>query len=761
MRLNKHIRNLIRRFPMKKGIFFVLTLLFPALVGCGYKTPTSSYDKVKTAFNGVEKSFKNISANKKSIQYHGALPKYKNEDSGLNSIFSIFTNNDIRSHELDEDISYNQPPMVQFQCLKAVFDKVGKGFEFGTKYYDNVTGEVYVNFENGLKDETKQDKNKYAFDFELAIDINIDDSDLITADVIFDIKLNQNNQNYETKWYVNLLLDYDMANSSPNYTLTMLTENDELQLPYYNHFTYEYDYVNVQNSKINEWRKFCMHSSRRLVKDNSHPSFESYINEGISYKVDYPKWFKNNNLYKLTQMSDSQIKTIGNAMYDGLGLNATDINPEPFFNKQGTRNSVIQTIYKDFTKTLKEEVVYDLVCRDEDDDNQNQQHVRPAGIRAMLGNGTSGADHLPVGGDMQIYNLFNGYIDPFGEKHVVALWYCDENGNALREINDFHQLSYQFTTSISEGSNEAYIPVEVSLDTTIKEAYTMLKRLNSFGNYSREIMLLITDSEQVMGGVSLSYVGEFDDNGGNNGDYTSNWPSEWSNYNIPEYKGEKVQYRFTRDGEHFWLYIANSNTGEADNYISILQSNGFEVTTRNDLYNTTWKRKYSSNEMLMLRFDYSKDEYLIEVWTEQITNPGGDSSEDNSNQEQQTLFIDSLILFGSFNSWGGNPTEQHEFIRTGENSFAIYQFPVQAGDKFKVVANGGDWGIHNSETAYGGFGYNDFDNIKEFSDFLGLDESDDNCNIVVKQSCELTIEAINSGTHLGLRIVNAKPTGEK
>ena len=746
---------------MKKSVFFVLlALTISSLTCCGYKVPTTNYDKVKTAFSGVEKSFKNISTNKKSLQYNGALPKYKNVDNGLNAIFSQFTSDDAEGHELDEDISYNQPPMVQFQCLKAVFDKVGKGFEFGTKYYDNVTGEIYVNFENGLKDETKQDKNKYAYDFELAIDINIDDSDLITADVIFDIKLNQNNQNYETKWYVNLLLDYDMANSSPNYTLTMLTENDELQLPYYNHFTYEYDYVNVQNNKINEWRKFCMHSSRRLVKDNNHPTFESYINDGISYKVDYPKWFKDSKYYKLTQMSESQIKTIGNAMYDGLGLNATDINPEPFFNKQGTRNSVIQTIYKDFTKTLKEEVVYSLVCRDEDDNNQNQQHVRPAGIKAMLGNGTSGVGHLPVGGDMQIYNLFNGYVDPFGEKHVVALWYCDENGKALREIGDISQLSYQFTTSITEGSNEVYIPVEVSLDTTIKEAYTLLKRQNNFGNYSREIMLLITDSEQVMGGVFLSYVDEFDDNGGGN-NQTASWPTEWSNYNIPEYKGEKVQYRFTRDGEHFWLYISNSNNDEANNYISILQGNGFEVATRTSEYNTTWKRKHSSNEMLMLRFDYSKDEYLIEVWTEQITNPGGDSSEDSSNQEQPTLFIDSLQLFGSFNNWVSNPTEQLEFTRTGENSFAIYQFPVQSGDIFKVVANGGDWEIHNPGTAYGGFGYNDFDNIKEFSDFLGLDEEDNNCNIVVKQNCELTIEAQNNGTHLGLRIVDAKPTGPK
>lgn len=761
MRLNKHIRNLIRRFPMKKGVFFVLTLLFPALVGCGYKTPTSSYDKVKTAFNGVEKSFKNISANKKSIQYHGALPKYKNEDSGLNSIFSIFTNNDIQSHELDEDISYNQPPMVQFQCLKAVFDKVGKGFEFGTKYYDNVTGEVYVNFENGLKDETKQDKNKYAFDFELAIDINIDDSDLITADVIFDIKLNQNNQNYETKWYVNLLLDYDMANSSPNYTLTMLTENDELQLPYYNHFTYEYDYVNVQNSKINEWRKFCMHSSRRLVKDNSHPSFESYINEGISYKVDYPKWFKNNNLYKLTQMTDNQIKTIGNAMYDGLGLNATDINPEPFFNKQGTRNSVIKTIYQDFTKTLKEEVVYNLVCRDEDDVNQEQQNVRPAGIRAMLTDGTTGVDHLPVGGDMQIYNLFNGYVDPFGEKHVVALWYCDENYNNLSRIENYRDLSYQFTTSITEGSNEVYIPVEVSLDTTIKEAYALLKNLNSFGAYSREIMLLVSDSNNVMGGVSLSYCGEFDDNGGN-GNVTSSFPKELKELGVPEYEGNNVGFSLNRDGETYALTITGSSYSEAMDYLKKVQNSGFEQKAGSYSYTPVFFKSYNDQENLFIQLDYRQENYLLTVWKEQKPNEGGEGGENgNGEGEDPLLVISSLCLFGSFNDWGNGDLGEYSMNPKGENMFAIYQVPLHSGDKFKVVANG-DWTIHNPEKAYGGFGYNDFDNISEFSDFLGLDEEDPvNCNIVVKQSCELTIEAFNSGTHLGLRIVNAKPTGEK
>ena len=741
---------------MKKRALVVFTLAISALVGCGYKAPTTSYDKVKTAFNGVEKSFKNLSANKKSLQNNGALPKYKNEDSGLNSIFSVFTSDDIRSHTVD-DLEYNQPPMVQFQCLKAVFDKVGGGFEFGTKYYDNVTGEVYINFENGLKDESKQDKNKYGFDFELAIDINIDDSDLIYADVTFDIKLNQNNQNYETKWYVNLLLDYDMANSSPNYTLTMLTENDELQLPYYNHFTYEYDYVNVKDNKINEWRKFCMHSSKRLVKDNSHPTFESYINDGISYKVDYPKWFKNNNLYKLTQMSDSQIKTIGNAMYDGLGLNATDINPEPFFNKQGTRNSVIQTIYKDFTETLREEVVYNLVCRDEDDADQNNNGVKPAGIRAMSSDGTTGLEYLPVA-DMQIYNVFNGYVDPFGEKHVVTLWYCDGSGNALREISDINQLSYQFTTSISEGNSDMYIPVDVSLDTTFKEAYALLKRLNGFGNYSREIMILVRDSEYVMGVVLLSYMGEFDDNGGNV--TPSAFPQELKDLGIPEYEGSSVGFALKRDGENYTLTITGSNYSEAINYLKKIQNSGFEEKPGSYSYTPIFFKSYSNQENLFLQLDYRQEIFLLTVWKEQKPNEDNNGGENGNGEEQDPrLEISLLCLFGDFNDWGQGNLDNYTFAQPDENIFRINQVSVKAGDKFKIVANG-DWTIHNPTTAYGGFGYDDFDNIKEFSNYLSREDGVDS-NIIAKQDCELTIEAQNSGTHLGLRIINVKSTSPK
>ena len=63
----------------RKGLLFGVSLLLGAssLIGCapsssGYTVPTTSYQKVKTAFNGVEKSFQNRS-NKNSL----AMPSHR------------------------------------------------------------------------------------------------------------------------------------------------------------------------------------------------------------------------------------------------------------------------------------------------------------------------------------------------------------------------------------------------------------------------------------------------------------------------------------------------------------------------------------------------------------------------------------------------------------------------------------------------------------------------------------------------------------
>ena len=218
---------------MKKISCFIATLVGAftiGLIGCAPKLPTTNYEKVKFAFNGVEKSFKNKKASNKALV---VLPKSKiggsNPSGALDTIFNLYTEEDKRDDFLD-DISYNEPPMIQFQYIKKVLEKIGNGYEFNKKYYDTITGEMYLDIETGLKQDNK-DEYKYNYTFTLGMNININDTDLITADVSFDINLSKGNNTYKTKWYVGIELDYDMTNNSPNYTMTMVTENDERELP--------------------------------------------------------------------------------------------------------------------------------------------------------------------------------------------------------------------------------------------------------------------------------------------------------------------------------------------------------------------------------------------------------------------------------------------------------------------------------------------------------------------------------------------------
>ena len=265
------------------------------LASCGDSTqrlPGSRFEKVKFAFNGVESSFKNRGDSKKLMPVRGRKGA-ENPDAGLNTLYSLFTNQDDRGDVIDE-LEYNEPPMIQFQYLKKVIEKVGDSYSFGSKYNDVISGDCYVDMETGHRAEGEE--HHYTFTFDLAISVDIDSNDLITADVSFDVKLTKGSEEYATKWYVGMELDYDMTNTTPNYTLALFCENDERELPYYNHYTYEYDYVNVANNRINEWRKFCLASDRRLVKDITHASFNAYLSEGIAFDVECFAWYKNSSL---------------------------------------------------------------------------------------------------------------------------------------------------------------------------------------------------------------------------------------------------------------------------------------------------------------------------------------------------------------------------------------------------------------------------------------------------------------------------------
>ena len=102
-----------------------------------------------------------------------------------------------------DELEYDQPPMIQFQCLKSVLEKIGSDFSFGVKYYDDMTGEVFFDPEtgrdmNGISLDATRNQYKYDYLFRLSLRIGIDENDDIKADVSFDIRLTRENEEINT-----------------------------------------------------------------------------------------------------------------------------------------------------------------------------------------------------------------------------------------------------------------------------------------------------------------------------------------------------------------------------------------------------------------------------------------------------------------------------------------------------------------------------------------------------------------------------------
>ena len=98
-----------------------------ALTSCGDDLPSSSYEKVQFAFNGVEKSFKSIklSSNEvntnesNSIKSNIGLMAAKVNVDAYSVIENLYEDSDSQGDKIDE-LEYDQPPMMQFQYLKAI-----------------------------------------------------------------------------------------------------------------------------------------------------------------------------------------------------------------------------------------------------------------------------------------------------------------------------------------------------------------------------------------------------------------------------------------------------------------------------------------------------------------------------------------------------------------------------------------------------------------------------------------------------------------
>ena len=327
---------------------FCFSLSF--LAGCGgssYNAPKSSGDKVRVAFNGVESSLRSSRGSKKNRHGPNALAKEVANDD-LSRIYQAMG---VEKENADPDFEYDEPPLIQFQYLKALYEEVGESFAFGTKYAYTLTGQVYYDFDTRAATSAPEFLQQYTMDLSLVI--NIDESDLIQAEIFFDMTYQHGDTRRHQTRYADLVLDYDMDEAAPTYTLTMRDSDNLLEFPNederYNNA--EYDYVHVEKNEIKEWRKFGVCSPEDLAH---------YQESEFVYKYSVLRAYKDRTKYRIENFfkKDDALKK---SVIDGLGLIEAINAGKDFTKKPSTQNEKIKAVVDKFNAALGKDIVNSFI----------------------------------------------------------------------------------------------------------------------------------------------------------------------------------------------------------------------------------------------------------------------------------------------------------------------------------------------------------------------------------------------------------------
>ncbi len=339
------------------SLFFAIPLCLSFLAGCGKgaELPTTKYEKVQYALNGVEKSLTNPKGATKKTKL---LPKGKrSEADAIDAIYGLFP----QGTASQPDFKYDEPPMIQFLYIKKTLEKIGSGFDFGVKYQTTITGSIYYDFATGKETQEASFKQDYSLNFSLYI--NIDDNDLIDCQTLFDVNYAHDGEVHHQVMYAYLLLDYDMTKTDANYKLKLYAADDcsDFQRDEEKHFSAEFDYVDVSNNEINEWGKIGYSTNKAIVLDAAHASLADYLSEGGMKFKPTIQLYRNGLRYERNRLDDGKARQGATIACDDLGVNATDIKYKDYISKPHTEQPVLKTCFDDFSKIYGRDLMYNIV----------------------------------------------------------------------------------------------------------------------------------------------------------------------------------------------------------------------------------------------------------------------------------------------------------------------------------------------------------------------------------------------------------------
>ncbi len=589
-----------------RKVTFVLALgavCASILSGCKsktkYKTPTTPFDKVSVALSGVEKSFANYKiderdnvSSKKSRS--GKRVSQSDSSGALTEIAKLYQSYDSLGDKVDE-LDLTKPPMVQFSSLKRFFETVGQGYSFGTKFTDSIVGVVYFDPTTGDK-KSEELTYKYDYNFTASLCLDINENDVITGDIAFKIDLHQGNDiTLQTNWYTTFSLDYEMSKESPTYTLSIFTEILETDLAYLDYGnSYQYDFIDMKSSRVNEWRKFCYEVNKRMAKDETHQRFLDYVAEpDFKGQIGSSKWYKNADLRKISHPNTSRTNSFISALFDKFGLNSTDINSASFTSRGGIKNETIRKVYNEFSSKFGQDAIYSAITGNE---GHKQQKVKSS-MKVMDEDFKELEGRLTLSKDTTFRQLFNG------ENGNYSIWYFDDNSEALEQAENLNNLEFRF--SIPYGSNNERVTYgNTYLDTEISTLFEDLgaKKYDERLTYSlleindnllglNIIIPVIIDSE-LKEEVDLYFMGIF--------------PYQITELGFPEYSGANCLYSYKDDIQAF-VDITGTNQTELLAFESTLEQAG-----------SGWKKEETTNSVHYRKF-VSPTLYEMEIISNNIS----------------------------------------------------------------------------------------------------------------------------------------------
>ncbi len=410
------------------------------LFSCGNKLPTTVFEKVQFALNGVEKSLKSSKSSKLShtsdigteaavLAYDAPIVKLMVQGVADDSLFTIYNALAVEEKTSNPEFEYDEPPMIQFQYLKAVFEATGEDFVFGTKYSNTSTGTIYYDFET--RTATVDERFLNAYSLTCSMVLNIDSNDLITAQVGFDLTFTNNGVSRHEKMYVEMILDYDMNETSPTYELSMnaITDLLDYEAEDEKYFDDEYDYVKVEKNSITEWRKFGICSPVSLT---------GYQNDDFTYKYSVLRAFKDSKKYRLENEFNKD-QSLKEAVVDCLDLTNLLSAYNTFFTSNGVENDKLKTAIDRFGNIYGKDIVNSLVYTGATekwvDDREQEQ-----GNLFLREESTGG---YQIGQDAKLIDLFNPNVgwSEKGVKQYLTIYYKSGEENTLATYNDFSELN--------------------------------------------------------------------------------------------------------------------------------------------------------------------------------------------------------------------------------------------------------------------------------------------------------------------------------